>query len=143
MGREIGRASQGVSHSTISWDIRRYTGLHSAAHKETEKGRQMMLARWQFQARFGHKNEAIALLKEWNEQIGAQTDIDVSKSRILTGSVGASEALVESEIEIAGLDELQKFFDKIASISMHQDWGKQMSEVVVSGSTRWEVFRIV
>jgi len=60
----------------------------------------MMLARWQFQARFGHKNEAIALLKEWNEQIGAQTDIDVSKSRILTGSVA-------------------------------------------SGSTRWEVFRVV
>ena len=103
----------------------------------------MMLARWQFQARFGHKTEAISLLKQWNEQIGAQTDMDVSRSRLLTGSVGASEALVEMEIEIEGLDDLQKFFDKIASISMHQDWGKQMSDVVVSGSTRWEVFRIV
>jgi hypothetical protein len=103
----------------------------------------MMLARWQFQARFGHKNEAIKLLKQWNEQIGAQTDIDVTGSRILTGSVGASEALVEMEIEIEGLDDLQKFFDKIAAISMHQDWGKRMGDVVVSGSTRWEVFRIV
>ena len=103
----------------------------------------MMLARWQFQARFGHKNEAIKLLKEWNHEIGAQTDVDVTRSRILTGSVGASEALVEMETEIAGLDDLQKFFDKIGSISMHQDWGKKMSEVVVSGSTRWEVFRIV
>jgi cyclopropane fatty-acyl-phospholipid synthase-like methyltransferase len=103
----------------------------------------MMLARWQFQARFGHKSEAINLLKQWNEQIGAQTDTDVSRSRILTGSVGASEALVEMEIEIDGLDDLQKFFDKIASITMHEDWGKQMSDVVVSGSTRWEVFRII
>ena len=103
----------------------------------------MMLARWQFQARFGHKNEAINLLKEWNEQIGAQTDFDITRSRILTGSIGASEALVEMETEIAELDDLQKFFDKIAAISMHRDWGKKMSEVVVSGSTRWEVFRIV
>ena len=103
----------------------------------------MMIARWQFQARFGHKSEAINLLQQWNQEIGAQTDIDVSGSRIVTGSVGASEALVESEFEITGLDDLQKFFDKIAAISMHQDWGKRMSEVVVSGSTRWEVFRIV
>ena len=78
-----------------------------------------------------------------NEQIGAQTDIDVTRSRILTGSVGASEALVEMETEIEGLDDLQRFFDKISSISMHEDWGKKMGDVVVSGSTRWEVFRVI
>ena len=103
----------------------------------------MMLARWQFQAHFGHKNEAIELLKQWNEQIGSQTDIEITRSRLLTGSVGVSEALVEMELEIEGLDDLQKFFDKIASISMHKDWGKKMGEVIVSGSTRWEVFRVI
>lgn len=39
----------------------------------------MMIARCRFEAQFGRKQEAIALLKEWNEQIGVQTDIDVSK----------------------------------------------------------------
>ena len=102
-----------------------------------------MIARWMFQAQFGRKQDAISLLKEWYEQIGVQTGIDVSKQRLVTGSVGASEALVETELEIEGLADLEQFFDKIASIKMHEEWGQRMSEVVVSGSTRWEIFRIV
>lgn len=102
----------------------------------------MMIARWQFTAKFGHKNEAIKLIKEWNEQIGAQTNIDVSKERLVTGSVGANEGLVETEFEIEGLKDLDDFFAKIATIKMHDEWGPKMGEVIVSGSTRWEVFRI-
>ncbi|WP_300518161.1 hypothetical protein [Aliiroseovarius sp.] len=103
----------------------------------------MMIARWQFTAKFGYKQKAIDLIKKWNEEIGSQTDIDVTRERIITGSVGVSEGLVETEFEIEGLDELQKFFDKIATVKMHDDWGRDMGEVIVSGSTRWEVFRVV
>jgi hypothetical protein len=103
----------------------------------------MMIARWQFTAKFGRKQEAIDLIEEWNQQIGAQTNIDVSKARIVTGSVGVSEGLVENEMEINGLKDLDDFFSKIASIKMHGEWGRKMGEVIVSGSTRWEVFRVV
>ena len=103
----------------------------------------MMIARWQFTAKFGRKQEAIDLMKEWNQEIGAQTNIDVSKGRIVTGSVGASEGLVENEMEINGLKDLDDFFSKIASIKMHGEWGSKMGEVIVSGSTRWEIFRVV
>ena len=103
----------------------------------------MMIARWTCEVKFGYKNEALALHKEWEEQIGSQTDIDVSKTRTLTGSVGAKEAIIQSEMEIANLGELDAFFDKIASVEMHADWSKKFGEVVVSGSTYWEVFRIV
>ena len=103
----------------------------------------MMIARWQFTAKFGRKQEAIDLIEEWNQQIGAQTNIDVSKSRIVTGSVGVSEGLVENEMEINGLKDLDDFFTKIATIKMHSEWGPKMGEVIVSGSTRWEVFRVV
>ena len=48
----------------------------------------MMIARWTCEAKFGQKSEALGLLDEWNEQIGAQTDIDMSRTRTLTGSVG-------------------------------------------------------
>lgn len=102
-----------------------------------------MIARWQFTARFGRKQEAIDLIKEWNDQIGAQTNIDMSKSRLTSGSVGVSEGLVESEIEIEDLADLDAFFSKIASIEMHRDWGRKMGEVIVSGSTKWEVLRVV
>ena len=67
----------------------------------------------------------------------------MSKERILTGSVGASEGLVETEMEIASPTDLDGFFDKIATIKIHADWGPKMGEVIVSGSTRWEVFRVV
>lgn len=102
-----------------------------------------MLARWQFQAKFGHKGEAVNLLKEWIQEIGAQTDVDMKTTRLVTGSVGASEGLVQMEVPIEGLHELESFFAKIAKIKLHQDWGKKMSEVVVSGSTHWNVFRII
>ena len=103
----------------------------------------MMVARWTCEAKFGHKNEALALLDEWNEQIGAQTDVDMTKTRTLTGSVGAKEAIIQNEVEISNLAELDAFFEKIASIEMHAEWGKNFGEVIVSGSTYWEVFRLV
>ena len=93
----------------------------------------MMIARWTFDAKFGQTSEVLALHKEWEEQIGAQTDINLSRSRTLTGSVGAKEAIIQSEMEIANLAELDAFFEKIASIRMHADWGKKFGEVIVSG----------
>lgn len=103
----------------------------------------MMIARWQFTAKFGQKQKAIDLIKSWNSEIGTQTNIDTLNERIITGSVGVSEGLVETEFEIEGLDDLQQFFDKIATVEMHADWGREMGEVIVPGSTRWEVFRVV
>jgi len=103
----------------------------------------MMIARWQFTAKFGYKQKAIDLIKSWNDEIGAQTNIDTKNQRILGGSVGVSEGHVETEFEIEGLDDLQQFFDKIGTVKMHEDWGREMGEVIVDGSTRWEVFRIV
>jgi len=103
----------------------------------------MLIARWQFTAKFGYKDKAIELIKEWETEIGSQTNMDVSNSRLATGSVGVSEGLVENEMYIEGLDDLQQFFDKIATVEMHKDWGRSMGEVIVDGSTRWEVFRIV
>ena len=63
--------------------------------------------------------------------------------RTVTGSVGAKEALIQDEFEIEDLKELDDFFSKIAQVKMHADWGKKMSEVIVSGSTHWQVFRVV
>jgi len=103
----------------------------------------MMIARWQFTAKFGYKDKAIELMKEWDAEIGSQTNIDVTNSRLVTGSVGVSEGLVENEMQIEGLDDLQQFFDKIATVEMHKDWGRSLGEVIVDGSTRWEVFRVV
>ena len=103
----------------------------------------MMIARWSCEAKFGMKGEALALLKEWQEQIGAQVGMEAKRLRTITGSVGAKEALIEDEFEINDLTQLDEFFSKIAQVKMHADWGKKMSEVIVSGSTKWDVFRVI
>lgn len=122
------------------------SGAGSLAFRMTEKtmgGQAMMIARWTCEAHFGRKAEAIELLKEWGDEIGSQTDIDMKAARTITGSVGAKEAVIQDEFEIKDLAELDAFFDKIASIEMHAEWGRKMGDVIVSGSTFWEVFRIV
>lgn len=103
----------------------------------------MMIARWHVEAKFGHKQAVIELMKEWSQQIGKQAGMDPTRERIVTGSVGAREAVIETEIEIADLAELGVYFDKIAKVQPHKDWGVKMSELVVSGSSYWEVFRVV
>ena len=103
----------------------------------------MLIARWQFTAKFGYKDKAIELMKEWNTEIGSQTNIDLTTSRLITGSIGVSEGLVENEMHIENLDDLQQFFDKIATVEMHKDWGRSLGEVIVDGSTKWEVFRVI
>ena len=49
----------------------------------------------------------------------------------------------ESEIHVRDLTELDSIFAKLGSIKMHADWGRKMSEHVVSGSNYWEVLRVV
>ena len=54
----------------------------------------MLIARWNCEARFGYKQDALNLMKEWMEQIGNQTNRDMKNSGPITGSVGAAEALI-------------------------------------------------
>ena len=103
----------------------------------------MMIARWHVHAKFGHKSEVIKLMKEWDREVAVQTNIDVDKARYLSGNVGTKEAEIQTEFEIEGLGELDDFFKKIASVEIHGDWGKKMSEYVVSGSSYWEVLHVV
>ncbi len=102
-----------------------------------------MIARWHIEAKFGHKQDVIELMKEWNEAVGKQTGLDINEERMITGSIGAKEAVIETEMEIASLADLDAFFDKIGAVQVHKDWGRKMSDLVVSGSSYWEVFRVI
>ena len=43
-----------------------------------------MIAQWQFDAKFGYKQQAIDLLKQWNEQFGAKIGWTSDKVRLLS-----------------------------------------------------------
>jgi hypothetical protein len=103
----------------------------------------MMVARWSIDVRFGHKAEAVALMQQWQREIGSQIGWTADKSRLLTGSVGAHESLIVSEITVADLAELNAAWDKLAKIDAHRDWGKALEPLIVSGTPRWEIFRVL
>ena len=103
----------------------------------------MMIARWHINARFGHKQQAIDLLKRWDREIGPKAGIAAGSQQILTGSLGATEAEIQSDMRIGSLAELEKIFTKLGTLPEHAAWGRELEPLVVSGSSYWEVFRVV
>ncbi len=101
----------------------------------------MIVARWHFKVRFGMKQTAIDKVKEWWSSIGAaigQTDYT-----IMTGSVGAEEALVTVDVRVKDMAELNDQWDKLAQRDDHTQFATELEPLIVSGSTRWEIFRVV
>jgi hypothetical protein len=103
----------------------------------------MMVARWSIDARFGYKQNVVDAMKRWMRDIAPQVGIVEERTRLLTGSVGALEATVQSEHLIEDLAELNRIWDKLATLPAHQQWGKELEPHVVSGTSRWEIFRVL
>lgn len=103
----------------------------------------MMIARWSIDARFGHKPRVIQVMQSWSQQIGTQIGWTPEQMKLYTGSIGARESTVQSEVLIADLAELNRAWDKLATIEAHKQWSKDLEPYIVSGSPRWEVFRVI
>lgn len=103
----------------------------------------MLVARWQIDARFGHKQNVIDLTRQWEREIGSKVGTDKMDFKILTGSVGAREATVETNHTVEGLAQLDRFFEALGKIDAHKQWGKDLEPYVVSGSSFWNIYRIL
>jgi hypothetical protein len=62
---------------------------------------------------------------------------------LLTGSIGALEATIQSEHLVQDLGELNRAWDKLATIAAHKQWSKDLEPHVVSGTSRWEIYRVL
>tara|TARA_B110000238_G_C16060724_1_gene410348 strand:- start:752 stop:1063 length:312 start_codon:yes stop_codon:yes gene_type:complete len=102
----------------------------------------MIVACWSIDAKFGHKSDLIDSLSKWQNSFGTQIGWK-GKCRILTGSIGALESTVISEITLDNLSELNESWDKLAKLNEHKKWSVELEPHVVSGSMKWEVFHIV
>ena len=103
----------------------------------------MLCARWQIDARFGHKQTVVDSLKKWGAEIGSQIGWTADKVRIVTGSIGALESTVEIEVQIEDLADLNAAWAKLGTIKAHQAWSKEIEPHIVSGTPCWQVFRVV
>ena len=103
----------------------------------------MIVARWSIDAKFGYKQNVIDLMQRWLREIGSQAGFTAKNTRLITGSIGAPESTVQSEHLVKDLAELNKAWEKLATIAAHKKWSKDMESHVVSGSNRWEIYRVV
>jgi hypothetical protein len=103
----------------------------------------MFIARWKIDARFGQKQKVIEMLRQWAQDIAPQAGWTLGKGQLLTGSIGALEATVEHNWTIEDLAELERVWAKLGTLDAHAKWGRELEPHVVSGSPRWEVFRVL
>jgi hypothetical protein len=47
------------------------------------------------------------------------------------------------DVLVQDLVELDVSWNKLGSMSAHKDWSKKIEPYIVSGTPRWEIFRIV
>ncbi len=103
----------------------------------------MMLAQWNVDAKFGHKAHVIESLKNWQQEIGREIGWTDDKFRMITGSIGALESRVCSEVVFENLAELDASWQKLSTIPAHAQWSKELEPYVVSGSMYWNIYRIL
>lgn len=103
----------------------------------------MMVARWSINTKFGYKQNAIDLMQRWLRDIAPQIGFSADKARLLTGSVGALESTIQTEHLVMDLNELNQAWEKLALIPEHKQWGKELEPYVVSGTSRWEIYRVL
>ncbi len=103
----------------------------------------MIIARWSINAKFGYKQQVIDLMQRWLREIGPQAGFTADKARLLTGSIGALEATIQTEHQIKDLAELDQVWEKLAAIAAHKQWSKDLEPHIVSGTSHWEIYRIL
>jgi hypothetical protein len=88
--------------------------------------------------------QGVDLVQEWVRDIGSQANpgLTPDNTRIHSGSIGSPESRLELEVEFASLDELEKFWASIPS-DLHQEWSRNIADVIIDGSPNWQVFRAV
>ena len=102
----------------------------------------MFVARWQIDAKFGHKQKLLELMRRWEEEIGRPAGTAAMGFELLTGSIGAREATIETNHRVESLAQLEAFFAAIGKNPAHAKWSKEVEPFVVSGSSVWQIFRV-
>ena len=103
----------------------------------------MMIARWSINAKFGYKQAVIDLLQRWMSEIAPQVGFTPDRARLLTGSIGALESTLQTEHLIENLAELDQAWEKLANNDAHKEWGRDLEPYIVSGTSRWEIYRLL
>jgi hypothetical protein len=100
----------------------------------------MFLVRSIAQAQSGRRDEAVTLMKEFAAE--SHKEVGMPESRVLTGSIGPADTTVVMETVVKSLAEFEQNLEATNKWAGMQRYGKKFAEVFISGSHRFEVYRI-
>ena len=102
----------------------------------------MIIARWHLTARFGHRDEVVALLGKWEVDVGQRIGWRPGSVRIVTGMLGESDSNIEFEVRMDNLSDLDGAWADMKAVPYHAQYMKDLEPCVESGTTRWTVMRV-
>ncbi len=103
----------------------------------------MFIAAWSFDVQYGTRDEAVRALKETSAMI-EKSGWRSKRTRVLSGSIGAPESRFILEHEFDSLADLEASWQALHSKAEEfKRLVAQMKSFIVSGSPRWEIYRVV
>ncbi len=96
------------------------------------------IARWSFEVPFGKKTEVFDMLDRWEARA---REMGWPPPRVVVGSIGVPEGIIESEYRFETLGELDAAWGKLGDQKFHK-WQEEMAPFVVPGSHRWMIYRL-
>lgn len=103
----------------------------------------MFIARWQFTVQSGQTDKCISLLQKWEIDVGQRIGWRPGSVRILRGFIGACDGEVEFESRFDSLSDLEGAWNDMARIPHHAEYMKLLEPLMVSGTNRWNIYRVV
>ena len=103
----------------------------------------MYVARWHLTARFGQKDETLKLLQRWEIDVAHRIGWRPGSLRFVAGSIGAGDSEIEMEVKIDSLTDLEAAWADMGRVPYQAEYHKKLSELIVSGSSRWTVHRVI
>jgi hypothetical protein len=92
------------------------------------------------QTQSGRRDEAVKVMKEFAAD--AHKECGLPPQRILTASIGPADSTIIMEGTVASLAEFEQTIDRINKWSGMQRYGQKFAELFISGSHRFEVYRV-
>lgn len=103
----------------------------------------MYLCQWSLDIQFGKLGEALGIIKQWGaEKMRSSGFSKAAECRIYTGYIGESAAHVVDEYVFASMDEFEKALADMSKPQFKQ-YAEQMAKVIIPGSQKWQIFKIV
>lgn len=103
----------------------------------------MYVARWHLTARFGRKDECLKLLQRWEIDVANRIGWRAGSLRTVAGGIGVNDSEIEVDVRIDSISDLEAAWRDMAGVPYHAEYMQQLRDLVVDGSTRWTVHRIV